>query len=178
MCPQIFWKVFFYGHSNWFKDDKLSFFTWEKGSGSKTKCIDRFSEEKYVGICCFDVWENFFGEAVRHSLKLFKVKNAIKIYQTKTNCSAQKKKILFKKFLRTRLHIYYGLLHASRLYYEGGNANHSLNIRVGFKINLNIKQKGHVFKTLHCKQNLSSHTQFSGCHRRVVRWTYRKSLRT
>ena len=32
---------------------------------------------KYV-----DMWENFFGEAVRHSSKLIIVKKSIKIYQT------------------------------------------------------------------------------------------------
>ena len=49
---------------------------------------------KYVEIC------TFFGEAVRHSSKFFKVKNTIIIYQIKSNQNAHKK-VVFKKFLRT-----------------------------------------------------------------------------
>ena len=36
--------------------------------------INRLREKNYVEICSSDMGENFFGEAVRHSSKLFKVK--------------------------------------------------------------------------------------------------------
>ena len=83
--PANFLKsIFFYGHFNRFKYAKFfqffSFQTEKFLSTPKNRArtaelsVPIDSAEKYIEICILDVWENFFGEALSHSSKLFVVK--------------------------------------------------------------------------------------------------------
>lgn len=57
-----------------FKTEKVHF-TDENRARTAKLSVPSIPREKYIAIMCtLDMWENFFGEAVRHSSKLFIVK--------------------------------------------------------------------------------------------------------
>ena len=56
-----------------FETEKFHFTT-----KNRARTVKLFRGEKYIEICTSNMWENFFGEAVRHSSKLFVVKKGDK----------------------------------------------------------------------------------------------------
>ena len=61
-----------------FKTEKFHFTPENRARTAQLSVPIDSAGKKYIEICTLDMWENFFGEAVRHSSKLFVVKKGDK----------------------------------------------------------------------------------------------------